>query len=108
LSIFFFLFFFFNSLVYRLAILANKDTLFIVNGIDAISKVTSLPIVLNISNPSSITYVQKYTDPNVSLESSRDQPYEYDSSEGLSTGAVAGISVGAAIVVSDKLAIETV
>jgi hypothetical protein len=86
-----------------LAILANKDTLFIVNGIDTVSKVTNLPIVLNISNPSSITYVEKYTDSNASLAPNVSNSTQ--SSEGLGSGAIAGIAVGAAVVASIKSSI---
>lgn len=78
-----------------IAVLVNNETLFIVMGYNSVDLVTSAPIVLNIADPSNITYVEKYTDPNA--------PQDADSegqSSGLSTGAIAGIAVGSAAGVS--------
>jgi hypothetical protein len=85
-----------------LAVLANKDSLFIINGLNSVSTVADTPIVLNISNPASISYVEKYTDPNMllSINNGTQAAEEKDKSNGLSTGAIAGIAVGAAVVVS--------
>jgi hypothetical protein len=80
-----------------IAILANNETLFIVLGIDGVSAATSLPIALNIANPSAITYLEKYTDPNAPPISN---PNTAENNDGLSSGAIAGIAVGAAAAVS--------
>jgi hypothetical protein len=73
------------------AVLVNNDSLFIVNGINSQFTTTSTPIVLNISNPRAITYMQTYTDPNINSVENRTS---------LSSGAIAGIAVGASIAVS--------
>jgi hypothetical protein len=94
--------------LFLVAILANKDSLFIVLGLDSISSVTSVPIILNISSPFAITYSEKYTDPNAFLtpnDSNNNNPNstktsQNESSSGLSAGAIAGIAVGAAAAVS--------
>jgi hypothetical protein len=67
-----------------------------------------MPIVLNISNPSTITYVEKYTDPNASANGSSNTTGTTGSEEtkGLSKAATIGIGVAVAIVVS-SLAFET-
>ncbi len=76
------------------------------NGFNGFSAATDMPIVLNISNPASITYVEKYTDPNVLLAQAKNDAQSSNnqqSSNGLSSGAIAGIAVGAAVVVSPFL-----
>jgi hypothetical protein len=92
--------------------LANNDSLFIVLGLDSISNVTSEPILLNITNPSVITYSEKYTDPHVLLApndpddnnpNDTKNPDGHQASSGLSTGAIAGIAVGSVIAVSLRI-----
>jgi hypothetical protein len=73
------------------AVLINNDALFIVNGNDGGTIPTSTPIVLNISNPDSITLMETYTDPNALLITAGPK---------LSAGAIAGIVIGACAFVS--------
>jgi hypothetical protein len=101
-----------------IAVLASNDSLFIVLGTDSISNITSVPIALNISNPASITYIEKYTDPNFALLSStgsnstqvpgstngdgNSQTGNSNTSANgspLTTGAIVGISVAGGVLV---------
>lgn len=75
------------------------------NGLDTL---TSVPVVLNVSDPKNITYVEYYTDPSVRGAKTVDAPGDAAggtvngdvSKGGLSAGAIAGIAVGAAAGVS--------
>ncbi len=71
------------------------------HGIAGTSTVTSTPIALNISNPSSISYLEKYTDPNAPLIYDESRPVVSSSPETssskLGTGSIVGIAVGSAV-----------
>lgn len=73
--------------------MANNDSLFIMHGLDGVSTTNTVPIVLNVSNPATISYMEAYTDPNAPLIVTND-------SKGLPSGAIAGIAVGASVIVS--------
>lgn len=86
------------------ATLVNNETLFIVMGFNGLDTLTSVPVVLNVSDPKNITYVEYYTDPSVRGAKTVDAPGDAAggtvngdvSKGGLSAGAIAGIAVGAA------------
>lgn len=81
-----------------LGIVVDKDTLFIVNGLNTLNTLVDVPLVLNISNPASISYVEKYTSPL--LLTDKDDPNVEVGKVGeskLSSGAIAGIAIGAAV-----------
>ncbi|KAG2203960.1 hypothetical protein INT47_007543 [Mucor saturninus] len=87
------------------AVPVNNDTVFIVFGKDPTDSPTISLVMLNVTNPSKITWLEAYADPNApvitSPNSNSTSPRESDVPEkkaSLSTGAIAGISVGAAVI----------
>lgn len=69
----------------------NKNTIFILFGKDAAENSTLSLVMLNGTNPSNVTFLEKYADPNAPMD---------PKSSKLSTGANAGIGVGVAVVSS--------
>lgn len=75
--------------------MANNDSLFIIDGLDGVSTKIAALIVLNVSSPAVIAYMETYTDLNASPIVNDDT----NGSKDLNPGAIAGISVGVAIIV---------
>ncbi|KAG2204591.1 hypothetical protein INT47_012650 [Mucor saturninus] len=83
------------------AVSVNKETVFILFGMDSNKNTILSLLMLNVSNPSKVTWLEKYTDANAAVVVSPDsnttlvdevQPVKVAK---LSTGATAGIAVGA-------------
>lgn len=75
---------------HSLAVVINSETVFIVFGKDTSDLPLLSLLVLNVTNPSNVTLLNNYIDPNApSVKSS-----------GLSTGATVGIAVGVTAAVS--------
>lgn len=72
---------------YYLAVPVYNNTLFIVFGRSLTGVAVSSIVTLNVTDPSNISYLSSYVDPN-----GVERP---SNSTGLSTGATAGIAVGA-------------
>lgn len=87
-----------------LAVAINKETVFILFGIDSTVKPVLSLLMLNVSNPSKVTWLEKYADQNAPAvvlpntnSTSVEEPLPSTKSK-LSTGATAGIAVGASAV----------
>lgn len=73
-----------NMVIYYVAVPVRDDTVFIVFGKGASGFPVSSMIILNVKEPSNISYLSAYFDPN---GVARPNP-------GLSAGAKAGIAIG--------------
>ncbi|GAN02464.1 hypothetical protein MAM1_0022d01908 [Mucor ambiguus] len=91
------------------SVLVNNNTLFVMWGIDPNKVGTSSVLILNTTNPNAVTISSKYVDPNASnstedsngntAKSGDGNNIVGSASEGLSSGAKAGIAVAAVVVV---------
>jgi hypothetical protein len=87
-----------------IAVMVGNETLFIVFGKDTASIATSSAVVLNVTNPNKIVYIDKYFSPMnqdvLSGVNLTDLPNaDPIKPGGLTSGAVAGIAVGSVIAV---------
>lgn len=71
-----------------LAVLVGNDTVFVLFGGDSHFQGTSSVVLLDVTNPTNISYIDTYGNPKSKKKSSR-----------LSTGETAGIAVASTVVV---------
>jgi hypothetical protein len=85
----------------HIAVLVNNASLFIVGGYNSQLEATNTPIVLSISNPHDIAYMETYTDPSKKKSNSNVTKPRKDTKDTnqLTTSAIVGIAVGVTIAV---------
>ncbi|KAI7893670.1 uncharacterized protein EV154DRAFT_549783 [Mucor mucedo] len=78
------------------ALSINNDTVFIVSGRDSTKNATLVPIMLNVTDPTRISLLDKYTAPYIAPEESISDPQNSvpEPEPKLSSGVIIGISVG--------------
>lgn len=91
-------------MIFFVVVLVN-NTAFVVFGKDSTNAATNTVLTLDVSNPLNVTYIDKHVNPNIPLYSSQSNQTTQDPQDtknggsSLSTGAIAGIAVGAAAAV---------
>jgi hypothetical protein len=86
---------------YYLAVIVNNDTIFIVFGREPSDIQTLAVLMLNVTNPLSITLLDKSIVPTATSPPTSTSEITTNSETKLSTGATVGIAVGATAAVSN-------